>query len=105
MMALHLIKRLADWCIEKDTGHATPCWIWQGHKDKDGYAELKYRGKKYRANRLSYAVFNGPIEQGNDIDHECRCRDCINPLHLMQRDPITNRVFLRDKREAEDVPF
>lgn len=102
---LVLAQRILDWCIDITNDFNTPCWIWQGYCDKDGYAEIKFRGKKYRAARISYVAFIGPINNGNDIDHTCKNRACVNPKHLQQTDPLTNRVKLRDEREKDDVPF
>lgn len=97
-------RRLLDWCIESAEGHETACWQWQGHCDVDGYAEVKWRGKKYRAARIAYAAYKGPIIAGTDIDHLCNNRTCINPAHLEQVDPIENRVVRRMSR-AQAAPF
>lgn len=108
---LTLLQRLFDWVVECEDGHEidgkpSPCWAWQGYCDPDGYAEIKWRGKKLRASRVAYAAFNGPIDQYMDVDHECRNPACINPKHLKCVDPVTNRVVLRNARMREDVvPF
>ena len=106
-LALHTL--LLEFCVENDDGHDTFCWEWQGSTDKDGYAQVKYRGKKYRASRLAYAAYVGELLDGNDVDHECMNRKCINPKHLAQVDYHTNRVVLRNERLVESathpVPF
>lgn len=98
MPSLMTIIRLLDWAVESNEGHDSPCWIWQGHCDSDGYAEVKFRGRKFRAVRVAYAAFHGGLAGGLDVDHICRVRNCINPTHLEAVDPIINRVVRRDER-------
>ncbi|WP_396021799.1 HNH endonuclease signature motif containing protein [Bacillus cereus group sp. BfR-BA-01522] len=40
---------------------------------------------------MSYEMLKGPIEEGMVIDHLCRNRKCVNPLHLEQ---VTQRINL-----------
>lgn len=65
------------------------CWEWQGsrasrHQD---YAQIWFEGKPIRASRLSYELFIGEIPDKFEIDHLCRNRICVNPLHL---EPVTH---------------
>ncbi len=103
VLPLCLLQRLLDWCIESDEGHLigearSCCWNWTGYVDSDGYGEIKFRGRKYRAHRVAFAAFGNRLLDGTDIDHACRNRACVNPLHLTQVDPLHNRVILRDAR-------
>lgn len=54
------------------------CWEWTGNIDNHGYGHY---GAPL-AHRLIYEEYNGPIPDGFDIDHLCRNRKCVNPLHL-----------------------
>jgi hypothetical protein len=95
------------------------CWIWVGKTNSNGYGlaswykqgeKLPYRrgsGKQQKsvnAHRLSYALFNGPIGQGMEIDHLCRVRNCVNPMHLesiTREENIRRGVSPAAKRAAQ----
>jgi len=59
------------------------CWNWKGVKEK-GYGRFYINGKRFRAHRISYELFNGPLIKGLCIDHLCRNHSCVNPNHLEQ---------------------
>ena len=56
----------------------TGCWLWLGYVDPKGYAQLAGEN----AHRAFYRELVGVIEDGNDIDHLCKRRNCVNPAHL-----------------------
>lgn len=66
------------------------CWIWLG-KPHDGYGRLVADGREQRAHRWVYEQMVGPIPRGLQLDHLCRVRRCVNPLHL---DPVDARTNL-----------
>lgn len=53
-------------------------WIWTANTLPNGYGQMD---KKY-AHRLSHEFYIGPIPSGMVIDHLCRIRNCVNPMHL-----------------------
>lgn len=59
----------------------TGCWEWQGWKHA-GYGYLWHGQKNRRAHRIAYELLVGPIPEGLVIDHLCRNRGCVNPMHL-----------------------
>lgn len=61
-----------------ELNEVTGCWIWTGYTNKDGYARLDSEN----AHRVFYREFVGEIEEGHDIDHLCKRRNCVNPAHL-----------------------
>lgn len=59
------------------------CWLWLGSIDRCGYGKMcNRRDRESLAHRNSYRAFVGPIPQGLEIDHLCKVRCCVNPLHL-----------------------
>lgn len=70
--------------------HPTACWEWDRAKTTKGYGQLKGdSGKVEYAHRISYELFYGKIPDELQIDHLCRNRACVNPLHL---EAVTCRV-------------
>lgn len=74
---------------EEDRGYATPCWIWHGSDRGDGYGSFWLDGRTDLAHRVAYTLLIGPIPEGAELDHLCRVRSCVRPLHL---EPVTKRV-------------
>lgn len=58
------------------------CWLWTAFKNEDGYGKIFVAGKIKFAHRVSYELLVGPVPLGKELDHLCRNRSCVNPLHL-----------------------
>lgn len=69
----------------------SPCWEWQGSIDDSGYGRFQAIGEFY-AHRASYKLFIRGIPNGQEIDHRCKNRRCVSPLHLEAVSPKINRV-------------
>ncbi len=68
------------------------CWLWQGNINGWGYGRItagsRATGDKRAAlvHRCAYEWLVGPIPYALCIDHLCRTRHCVNPLHM---EPVT----------------
>ncbi len=73
--------------LTKDEGG---CWLWTGSLNEGGYGMFSYGGKTVRAHRFAYRVLVGPLDDQHHIDHLCRRRSCVNPMHLEAVPPLVN---------------
>ena len=69
------------------TPQPTPCLLWQGAVDKDGYGCLSGRGitnnhTKIRAHRWVWEAVHGPLYPGLVVRHKCDNRVCFRLSHL-----------------------
>lgn len=64
----------------------TPCWVYGGCRDKDGYGQLtsKLDGNKrpVAAHRISWQIHFGEIPKDMHVLHRCDNPPCMNPGHL-----------------------
>lgn len=58
------------------------CWSWTGPVGHNGYGKCAINKKSKLAHRVFYQHFKGEIQSGNQIDHLCKNRLCVNPEHL-----------------------
>ena len=80
----------------------TGCWLWTASTDQKGYGHLRHGGKDYKAHRLSYEFFKGPIPEGEGFHgtcvlHTCDTPNCVNPEHLTLGTNLDNILDMRAK--------
>lgn len=54
------------------------CLVWTGRLDREGYG---FQGRS-RAHIVAWERAHGPIADGREVDHLCRERACVEPVHL-----------------------
>jgi len=58
------------------------CMNWLGSGTPPGYGQIGFGKRKKYVHRVSYELRVGPIPEGLQIDHLCRNRACVAPVHL-----------------------
>lgn len=66
-------------------GKSNECWPWIGHKIKQGYGHVKFKGKTLKTHRVAYIIYFGPLTDPTiNILHKCDNPPCCNPNHLFK---------------------
>lgn len=65
------------------------CWEWLGTRCAKGYGVFSLRSRQWKAHRLLFLLEHGRLP-GQDLDHLCSNRGCVNPQHLEEVDIVTN---------------
>lgn len=80
------------------------CWRWVGAIDaQSGYGRMRVKRKTDYAHRISYEMSIDTIGAGLEIDHLCRNRWCVNPLHL-QAVPASVNIRRTPARQVTHCP-
>ena len=61
---------------------ALGCWLWSGARSKSGYGNFNAGGIFVGSHVWSYALANGQVPDGLQVNHKCGIRNCVNPNHL-----------------------
>lgn len=77
------------------------CIEWTGKPDKDGYGRFRADGRTWAAHRFAYVLHYGFIPDGLQVEHRCRNRMCVNPLHL---ESVTQAVNLSRRQFGSPPP-
>jgi hypothetical protein len=58
------------------------CWLWTGGKFANGYGMIQLQGKLRRVHRVIYVWTRGELPEDLQIDHTCKVKLCVNPMHM-----------------------
>lgn len=73
------------------------CWLWTGRKNKYDYGEVSYKGKVWKAHRLSYLIEYGSFDTSLYVCHYCDNPSCVRPEHLFLASQKTNMLDMSKK--------
>ncbi len=65
-----------------DCGSVYECWEWTAYKNDKGYGQFRLEGKMVKAHRVSFELVIRKMLPGEEINHTCKNRGCVNPFHL-----------------------
>jgi hypothetical protein len=82
--------------LERSRPIGSGCRVWVKSVDRDGYARVKFQGKRHGAHRLAYEAFVGSIPAGHELHHECMTPACVNPAHLVPMSREAHRALHMD---------
>jgi len=73
--------------IDKSGGDES-CWPWLMWTDRDGYGDMRYKGRHEKSHRLSYFFTHNKMPLL--ACHTCDNRNCCNPKHIYNGTPQSN---------------
>ena len=82
----------------ENTVLSSACQIFEGSKDQKGYGLKRYKGKLYRAHRLTWLLTRGEIPEGYLVCHRCDNPSCVNVDHLFLGTPKDNTTDMINKK-------
>lgn len=71
--------------VDKGVGHgpSRDCHLWIGSVDNKGYGKMQVFGVRVKAHRYAWHLAGNVLPVWPMvIDHKCRVRNCVNPVHL-----------------------
>lgn len=92
-LGLSPAERAMTYAKRRDSG----CWGWGGPVEASGYAIIRVGerpGRIFRAHRVMWEHFHGPIPEGKVLDHMCGTRECTRPDHMRVATPQENSFNL-----------
>jgi len=79
------------------------CWIFDGHRNSDGYGLFRFEWVQWKAHVLSYTIHSGPVPEGFEVCHSCDNPPCVNPDHLEAKTHLENLADC--KKRGRTNPF
>lgn len=68
------------------------CWVWTAGKDVGGYGIFSPHRHPKKAHRWCYETYVAKVPDGMQLDHLCRNKLCVNPMHLEVVTPRENTL-------------
>lgn len=78
-------------------GGADSCWEWTASTFRDGYGQIKIRGRNLKAHRVAFWLGHGVDPDALLVCHSCDRPSCCNPAHLFLGTPRDNTLDCKAK--------
>lgn len=59
-----------------------PCHVWTASLDSKGYGQIRDKGRTLRAHKVAWELAGLTTLPGQELDHLCHRRHCVNVAHL-----------------------
>lgn len=77
------------------------CWNWTAGTNRDGYGQLRFRGKSERAHRVAWLLHHGSFpSDGMHVLHACDNVKCVRIDHLFLGTHTDNMLDMAKKGRA-----
>lgn len=82
-MPVDVMERFFEKTAFVDKWHdGTRCLEWTAAISPDGYGRFGYKGENWNAYKWLYEQCYDLVPKNRELDHLCRNRKCVAPLHL-----------------------
>lgn len=98
MLTIAQAKRF-DAKVDRSRG-ACGCWLWTATKNSYGYGRCTIAKKSFKAHRVAYRRYVGPLRKGDFVLHLCDTPACCNPFHLVRGTHLQNMRHMRERRRG-----
>lgn len=88
LQATTVLTRIAERSRYEDRGHETPCHVFKGHRNSQGYGRIGVGSRTdgtatvVLVHRAAWEAAYGPVPPNLELDHLCRQTDCHRLSHL-----------------------
>lgn len=73
------------------------CWLWRGHRYRNGYGGFLFEDRDQKAHRVAWVLAYGPIPESALVLHRCDRRECVRPDHLFLGSAAENTLDMMTK--------
>lgn len=89
-------KAVVQWWMANKSVKVGECIVPVSHQKRD-YPQIRLDGRAFMLHRVSYEVFNGPLN-GMEVHHTCANSRCFNPTHLQLVSRLQNVAEMKERK-------